>query len=294
MESATAQPFQWVTASNIDGHEAIVEQFRLSSTIPDLPEQYVIKSDEYYVEYDNGYRKESEISEAMPYVPRRGTLTEATKIGRDEPDVFYKLLAKKNYGGSYYSTYSTPCDLLFVRTHHKQIYKTTHRVTLKVEKAYFDKFKKIGDSRGETEKQLSLRLIYLSLNGSMMQHNFSHEGTRLRPIRINAAAYDARKRRERAIKKATPHWVDKDELNKVMSERTKLNILDGVGSWAVDHIVPLQSDIVSGLHVPWNLRVIPARKNAKKSNKFVSRFHPLFVNWLRFKREHLNSLKQAG
>lgn len=291
MDGATAQSFIWVTASNIEGHEAIVEQFRLSSTIPDLPEQYVIKSDEYYVEYDNGYRKESEISEAMPYVPRRGTLTEATKIGRDEPDIFYKLLAKKNYGGSYYSTYSTPCDLLFVRTHHKQIYKTTHRVTLKIEKPYFDKFKKIGDLRGETEKQLALRLIYLSQSGSVMRHDFSHRGTRITPVRINAAAYDARKKRERAIKNATPPWLDKSELDKIMSERTKLNILDGPGSWAVDHIVPLQGDIVSGLHVPWNLEIIPARKNSKKSNKFVTSFHPLLVNWLRFKREYLESYR---
>ena len=35
----------------------------------------------------------------------------------------------------------------------------------------------------------------------------------------------------------------------------------------VDHFFPLQGDFVSGLHVPANLRVIPARDNWKKSAK---------------------------
>jgi hypothetical protein len=67
----------------------------------------------------------------------------------------------------------------------------------------------------------------------------------------------------------TPRWVGPEEqwlireIYELAAMRTK-----ALGfSWHVDHIVPLQGKTVSGLHVPSNLRVIPATVNIRKGNR---------------------------
>lgn len=71
-------------------------------------------------------------------------------------------------------------------------------------------------------------------------------------------------------RKSTPAWLTEDafwmmdQAYELARERTKLFGFQ----WHVDHIVPLRGKNVSGLHVPWNLQVIPARVNQSKHNKF--------------------------
>lgn len=69
---------------------------------------------------------------------------------------------------------------------------------------------------------------------------------------------------------ATPKWANHffiEEIYELAQRRSKLKS-GGHAKWHVDHIVPLQSRLVCGLHVEHNLQVIPAIANRKKHNKF--------------------------
>ena len=81
---------------------------------------------------------------------------------------------------------------------------------------------------------------------------------------INAAVA----KREAAKKQRTPNWLSPNDLWMIQEIYTLASLRsDYTGiSWHVDHIIPLQGENVSGLHIPINLQVIPAVENIKKSN----------------------------
>ena len=64
---------------------------------------------------------------------------------------------------------------------------------------------------------------------------------------------------------ATPSWVDKKAIAAVYAEAKRLTRETGI-SHQVDHIWPLIHESFCGLHVPWNLRVIPSNRNSSKRN----------------------------
>lgn len=60
---------------------------------------------------------------------------------------------------------------------------------------------------------------------------------------------------------ATPSWFDKSEVEEIYSIAKERNL-------TVDHIVPLVSKFVCGLHVQDNLRCISNKLNAHKGNRY--------------------------
>jgi hypothetical protein len=87
------------------------------------------------------------------------------------------------------------------------------------------------------------------------------------PDRVNS---DTAKRRA-AKKSATPVWLDNQMLSEIRSFYTKAKNKEKETGIVhhVDHIVPLNGKNVSGLHVPWNLQVLPFYANLSKSNKLM-------------------------
>lgn len=66
---------------------------------------------------------------------------------------------------------------------------------------------------------------------------------------------------------ATPPWYEHEKVTKLYEESARLTRETGV-QYNVDHIVPLQNKLVSGLHCLANLQIITKEENLKKHNKF--------------------------
>ena len=98
-------------------------------------------------------------------------------------------------------------------------------------------------------------------NRAEVQANYmkKHKGT----INARTRAYQASKQNR------TPKWLsDFDKLKiKCLYQLSVMYSEESGRKWHVDHVIPLNGKEVCGLHVPWNLQVIPASENVRKSNK---------------------------
>lgn len=89
-------------------------------------------------------------------------------------------------------------------------------------------------------------------------------------LKSNPEKYNYHTANRRAMHSmSTPKWLNKEQHHamlkmykdsKIISK--KLNIIH-----EVDHIIPIRSGKVCGLHVPWNLQIITRTENRSKSNK---------------------------
>ena len=78
-------------------------------------------------------------------------------------------------------------------------------------------------------------------------------------------SYEAARRASKL--RATPPWANPCDTLHLYEEAKRLEEETGIPH-NVDHIVPLQSDWVCGLHCADNLQVLPAKENFSKGNRY--------------------------
>lgn len=81
--------------------------------------------------------------------------------------------------------------------------------------------------------------------------------------RENPGKAQANRANHRAAKRrAFPQWANRDEITAIYAAAKALG-----PAFHVDHIVPLQGEMVCGLHCEANLQIIPAGVNIAKRNR---------------------------
>jgi 5-methylcytosine-specific restriction endonuclease McrA len=85
------------------------------------------------------------------------------------------------------------------------------------------------------------------------------------PVQAQMSCINYRYRKAKAI----PSWLtpeDRKAITDIYAQCKQTTEETGVPHH-VDHIIPINGEAVSGLHVAWNLQVVPASYNLSKKNK---------------------------
>ena len=112
------------------------------------------------------------------------------------------------------------------------------------------------------DKTLSYQRKYRSENRGKVASSHKSWAQENAGLRAATAA-----QRHTAKLKRTPSWANDQMIAAYYKEAKRLEELTGI-KFHVDHIIPLQGDLVSGLHVETNLQLLPAHENLGKSNSF--------------------------
>ena len=134
------------------------------------------------------------------------------------------------------------------------IYKKQYRAANKAKiKAYDEEYR--ATHREETiarcvkydKEQAHKRQVWREANKDMIANNTA---------RYRATKYQA-----------TPSWADLDVIAAIYTKAA--DMLDSITKYHVDHIYPLRSDWVCGLHVENNLQILTAHDNQSKGNRRI-------------------------
>ena len=116
----------------------------------------------------------------------------------------------------------------------------------------------------QSRKDKDPELFRQKATDHMRKHRSKQDKTDLR-----ATWREQRASRRAKQKLATPPWLtdpQKAHIKRTYDLAALMEEITG-NKYHVDHIIPLKGENVSGLHVPWNLQVLPADINLQKGNR---------------------------
>jgi hypothetical protein len=115
-------------------------------------------------------------------------------------------------------------------------------------------------ARNNAEKNRLRARIWAEQNNARLMANIAAYNRRHPELKIRRV-----QERRIAFRAATMEWGEEFFISEIYDLARKRTEITGQ-QWQVDHIVPIKSKLVCGLHVYWNLAVIPAQLNRRKSN----------------------------
>jgi hypothetical protein len=143
-------------------------------------------------------------------------------------------------------------DAIFCSREHKRIFSDSKR-----------------DFKAEYNKNIlrkrKLNLIYYYADHEKSKNKLLLAQKKRLPL---IAAYEA-KRRSTKLQR-TPKWLTNNDIKVIKGFYSIAAMLtrENKEPWHVDHIIPLQGELVSGLHVLNNLQLMRGIDNISKNNKY--------------------------
>ena len=188
-----------------------------------------------------------------------------TKCGQ-EKDVSAFVERSGERTGEYYSD-CKPCRAIALKEWRKrnpsllaEQYKRHYR------NCAAEKIKKVTEwRRANPERHRLTMAAWVAKNKDWLPEMYrinSRRWAKANPHKVRS--YSAKYRTQ--SKAAMPKWANPFFIFEIYDLARRRTLVTGV-EWVVDHIVPLQSKLVCGLHVENNLQVIPDVLNARKGNR---------------------------
>ena len=122
-------------------------------------------------------------------------------------------------------------------------------------------------SEQNKEKIGNYQKEYRKKNSAIIKEKRKDYLTEYRAQNRGFIALKNRRRKEQLKLNQTPAWTNLKQINIIYRQAKRLSNIEG-RQYHVDHIIPLNGELVSGLHVIENLQIIIAKENLSKGNKY--------------------------